>query len=139
MGQDARKNLAQPYVLVGLGPTAISGYYTLSCTGIPTADLPDEIRKRIPYDLAPAILLGRFAIAEDAQGQNLGKLLLIDALKRSLEVSRSAAATGVVVDAKDENAASFYEHMGFIRFKENQLRLYLPMKTIERLFNEQEP
>ena len=86
--------------------------------------------------MAPALLLGRFAVAGEAQGQELGKLTLIDALRRSLEISKSAAATGVVVDAKDERAAGFYEHMGFIRFPENPLRLHLPMKTIERLFGE---
>ena len=133
-GQDARRNLARPYVLVVEGSTAVSGYYTLCCTGIPTADLPEDIRRRVPYDVAPAILLGRLAIAKDAQGQKLGKYMVIDALKRSLEVSRSVAATGVVVDAKDEIAAQFYEHLGFIRFTRNRLRLYLPMKTIERLF-----
>jgi GNAT superfamily N-acetyltransferase len=136
MGQDARRNLAIAYVLLAERSTEVSGFYTLSCTGIPTGDLPEDIRKRIPYELAPAILLGRFALAHEAQGQKLGKLTLLDALKRSWELSKSIAATGVVVDAKDEDTAGFYEHMGFIRFPENPRRLYLPMKTIEQLFSE---
>jgi predicted GNAT family N-acyltransferase len=134
MGQDAAKDLARPYVLVSNGGTGVSGYYTLSCTNIPTEDLPEEIKKRIRYGSAPAILLGRLAVAEELQGQKLGRLMLMDALKRSLGVSRSAAATGVLVDAKDEQAARFYEHHGFIRFKDNPLRLYLPMKTVRELF-----
>ncbi|MBI2504327.1 MAG: GNAT family N-acetyltransferase, partial [Candidatus Latescibacteria bacterium] len=40
----------------------------------------------------------------------------------------------VVVDAKDEEAGSFYERYGFIKFPERPHRLFLPMKTIARLF-----
>jgi hypothetical protein len=36
----------------------------------------------------------------------------------------------VIVDAKDENAATFYEHYGFRRFDDPPLRLYIMMATI---------
>ena len=36
----------------------------------------------------------------------------------------------VLVEAKDDSAANFYEHFGFLRLQEQPRRLFLPMKTI---------
>ena len=35
----------------------------------------------------------------------------------------------LVVDAKDEQAAAFYEHLGFRRFVSRPMSLYLPIAT----------
>ena len=40
----------------------------------------------------------------------------------------------VVVDAKDDNAASFYRRYGFVGFPDQPRRLFLPMAVIETLF-----
>jgi hypothetical protein len=39
----------------------------------------------------------------------------------------------VIVDAKDEQARSFYERYGFARFEDESLRLFLPMANADRL------
>ena len=44
------------------------------------------------------------------------------------------ASSAVVVDAKDDRARSFYERYGFRAFPDYPRRLFLPMKTIRRLF-----
>ena len=54
VGQDVRKNLAAPLVLV-LPDRAIGGYYTLSATAVPAPELPADIIRRLPrYPLIPA-------------------------------------------------------------------------------------
>ena len=63
----------------------------------------------------------------------VGKFLLLDALKRAYEHSRSVAAAMVVVDAKNELARRFYLRYGFRELPALQNRLFLPMKTIETL------
>jgi hypothetical protein len=40
----------------------------------------------------------------------------------------------VVVDAKDDEARSFYESFLFIRFQDEPYRLYIPMNEIARLY-----
>ncbi len=60
-------------------------------------------------------------------------MLLIDALRRVLETSREVAALAVVVEAENDNARAFYEHYGFLRFVDDEYRLYLPMKTIDQI------
>ena len=66
------------------------------------------------------------------QGQGLGKLLLVDALKRALAASHSIAIHAMVVDAKDAQAKSFYEKIGFIAFPDLPLRLFLPLKSVQQ-------
>jgi hypothetical protein len=40
-----------------------------------------------------------------------------------------------VVDAKDEAAAAFYLHYGFMPVDDSANRLFLPMATIAKLFS----
>ena len=76
------------------------------------------------------------AISERFREQGLGEFLLLDALYRCLQQSKLVASAAVVVDAKDEAAKRFYEHFGFLSLPETPNRLFLPIKTIERLFPE---
>ncbi|MGA8025965.1 MAG: GNAT family N-acetyltransferase [Bryobacteraceae bacterium] len=137
--QDARKRVAAPYVLVS-EDNRIAGYYTLSSDHIRTDDLPPELVQHLKLPRYPPIgatLIGRLARDLSFRGQGLGELLLTDALKRALDVSRRVASAAVVVDAKDDNAHRFYSEFGFIAFPETVKRLFLPMQTIEKLFTEQ--
>lgn len=127
-----------PYVLVS-SDDCIAGYYTLSSDSIRTDDLPPEIVKQLKlprYPLMGATLIGRLARDLSLRGQRVGEILLIDALKVALTMSRQIASVAVVVDAKDNNAHHFYEEFGFIAFPESVKRLFLPMQTIEKLFSE---
>jgi hypothetical protein len=58
--------------------------------------------------------------------------LLIDALIRAVKTSEEIAAMAVVVDAKDDQARSFYEHHGYRRFETHPYRLFIPMHDAER-------
>ncbi|MGC1279105.1 MAG: GNAT family N-acetyltransferase, partial [Xanthobacteraceae bacterium] len=79
-GQDARKNMAAPFVLV-LPDSAIGGYYTLSATGVKLAEFPADVTRKLPrYPLVPATLLGRLAVDRNYQGRGYGRFLLADAL-----------------------------------------------------------
>ena len=78
----------------------------------------------------PAALIGRLAISKAAQGQGIGKLLLADAIKRTLAVSDQIAIYTMVVDAINDNAIGFYEQFGFTRLSNDSPRLFLPLKSI---------
>ena len=86
------------------------------------------------YDRIGATLLGRLARDLTYKGQGVGELLLVDALRRALEMSRQIASAAVIVDAKDDKAHKFYLVFGFIPFPDSKKRLFLPMVTIEELF-----
>ena len=130
--QDARKNMAAPFVLV-LPDGTIAGYYTLSSTSLQLSELPEQTVRKLPrYPLVPATLLGRLTIGRRQQGKGYGRFLLADALHR---VARSEIASfAVIVDAKDENARRFYERESFLPFPDQPMRLFRPMADIRRLF-----
>jgi predicted GNAT family N-acyltransferase len=133
-GQDTRKYAAVTFIATPDG-TTIAGYYTLSQYAVHLDVVPPFLAKGLPrYPMVPATLLGRLAVSSSFRGQRVGSALLVNALKRSLELSRQIASAGVVVDAKDESAASFYKKYGFIELPTVQRRLFLPMKTIEMFF-----
>ena len=133
--QDVEKHVAVCFVLTPDGK-AVAGFYTLSQYSADLVKLPGEIAKKLPkYPEVPATLLGRLAISETFRGQKLGEFLLLDALHRCLRNSREVASVAVVVDAKNEAAHRFYEHFEFISLPDIPGRLFLPMRTIEKLFS----
>jgi GNAT superfamily N-acetyltransferase len=131
-GQDARKNMAAPFVLV-LPDRTIAGYYTLSATSVQLGELPEQTVRKLPkYPLVPATLLGRLAVDRRRRGRGYGRFLLADALYRS---SRSEIASfAVIVDAKGDDARRFYERESFLPFPDQPMKLFLPMTDIRQLF-----
>jgi len=77
--------------------------------------------------------LGRLARSREFRGAGLGEILLMGALKKSLEHSRKIASLAVVVDAKDEKAAEFYRSYGFLDLPDHPQRLFIAMQTVEEL------
>lgn len=133
--QDARRNIAAPFVICEPGSSKVIGYYTLSATSAALGELPPETAHKLPHHPdVPAFLLGRLAVHNAHRGEGLGKRLLLDALRRCWEQNAQVAAALVIVDARDEAAARFYEHFGFQRFPDHPRRLFIPMRTVAALF-----
>ena len=133
-GQDVKRRVAAAFVLSPDGRTT-AGYYTLSQFSVELGSIPKHIAQRLPrYPLVPATLIGRLAVSTAFRGQRLGEMLLMDALHRSLMLSGQIASAAVIVDAKDDQAKRFYLKYGFLALPGISGRLFLPMKTIEQLF-----
>lgn len=135
--QDMKRKLAVCFVSLD-EENVIKGYYTLSNDTISLDGLPPELKSKLPksYYQVPVTLLGRFAVDRKSQGTGLGKRLLIDALKRSYEVSlKSIGSMAVVIFPLDKDAQFFYQRLGFIRMPDSG-KMLLPMKTIGLLFQD---
>ena len=133
--QDVKRKLSACFVVCETGTNLIKGYYTLSNSSIPSELVPSDIRKKLPksYELISTTLLGRLAIDDKFQGQGIGKLILIDALKRSYEISKTLGSFAVIVDPIDQGAEKFYSKYGFIKLPDSG-KMFLSMKTIGQLF-----
>ena len=131
-GQDARRHVAAPFVLV-VPAGEIGGYDTLSSTAVKLGELPSNITRRLPrYPLVPATLLGPLAVDLRYRGKGYGRFLLADALFRA--VRSEIASFAVIVDAKDEAARRFHERESFLPFPDLPMRLFRPMADIAVLF-----
>jgi ribosomal protein S18 acetylase RimI-like enzyme len=111
--QDVRRRVTACFVATEVSQARIAGYYTLAAAGIPLAEMPAELVKRLPRDASvPVARLGRLAVDLAFRDRKLGSALLWDAVKRSL--ASEVAVFAMLVDAKDDQAAAFYLHHGFV-------------------------
>ncbi|MDQ2916635.1 MAG: GNAT family N-acetyltransferase [Pseudomonadota bacterium] len=128
--QDIRRRVTSCYVALDEQNRA-RGFYTLASTSVLLGDLPQAVAKRLPrYPSVPAIRMGRLAVDQVVRGQGLGAALLADALARS--ANAEIAAYALVVDAKDDQAAAFYKHHGFLPIINLERTLFLPLATAKR-------
>lgn len=113
-------------------PDCIVGFYTLSAASIVLHSLPENVARKMPrYPTVPAVRLGRLAVHEDFQGQHIGSLLLLDALRRSCQNELAWAV--FLVDAKNDQVANFYKKMLFQPFLDNTRSLWIHRKQAERI------
>lgn len=132
--QDIRRYAAAVFVAISSNSPQVLGYYTLSALSIALEAIPTEQAKMFArYPAVPVTLLGRLARDIRQKGTGLGEFLLMDALHRACHQSKSIASSAVIVDAKSDHAARFYQDYGFLRLPDSPNRLFLPMKTIEGL------
>jgi ribosomal protein S18 acetylase RimI-like enzyme len=110
-------------------PRRIAGYYTLSQAAVGVQQLPEALAKKLPlYPQLGATLIGRLARDIAWKGQQVGRLLLMDALRRCVRHSAEVGAVVVVTDPKDEKARKFYRDHGFLVLDER--RMFLPMSEL---------
>jgi GNAT superfamily N-acetyltransferase len=130
--QDVNRDLSACYVLNDVNEKKVLGYYTLSGNSINRNEFPIELMQKMPpsYVNLPTILLGRLAIDKHEKGKGFGSILLMDALKKCVEISESLGILAVIVDPYDENAIDFYKKFGFILIPSNN-KMFIPIKTIE--------
>jgi GNAT superfamily N-acetyltransferase len=134
--QYERRHLGRTFVaLRETVPHLVSGYYTLAASAIALPDLPSEISAKLPRHPVPVILLARLAVDRGAQGKGLGRVLLVDALRRATELSASLGVFAVEVLAIDEEANGFYKRFGFESLLDRSLHLYMPMRAILEAFS----
>ena len=125
--QDVRRNVARIFVATPQDdPRRVAGYFSLSAGSVHCADLPPALAKKLLLYPVPVALVGRLAVDGAFQGKGLGSILLSDACQKVARASAALAVVGMVVDAKDDAAAAFYRHFGFLNLPGRPGRLLLP-------------
>lgn len=128
--QHNEKGISKTFVYVDTdSPETILGFFTLSICEIVTEGLPRKYSKRLPKKV-PAAKLGRLAVSRACQGQQIGGILMVEAMKRTLAVADNFGIVGFFVDAKNDRAQKFYEGFGFVELQVNPRVLFLPLKTL---------
>lgn len=129
--QDMKRRISRVFIATKPdNPKVVIGYYTLSTLSIELKQLPAALARKLPKHPVPAALIGRLAVSNAAQGKGIGKMLLADAIKRTLGVSDQIAIYAMIVDAINDRAEGFYIQFGFTRLSDDSPRLFLPLKSI---------
>ena len=123
---------AKTFVAVSVEtPTRVLGYYSISPGAIVFSQGPAAVTRRLGRYEVPVFRLGRLAVAVAAQGHGLGADLLLAAGERALAVAQEVGGVALAIDAKDERAATWYEHVGALRLMDDPLKLVLALETIK--------
>ncbi len=130
--QDQERDLSRTMVLVNPkeSENTIIGYHTLVMMQVRQEEIPDD-RPRITRGI-PVILLGQIGIDVKFQMQGFGDLLLTDVQARVDEISQKVGIRALMLDARNERLAIWYEKHDFIRFP-NNLRMFKSIQAIRRL------
>ncbi len=132
--QNDKKSISRTFVAIDDDEKIIQGYYSICSASINFEELPENISKQLPRYPVPAARLSRLAVDLKMQGTGLGERLLFNALKRIYLTSNEMGIKCIIVDSINEKAKSFYESYGFINLPNQDLKLFLLISTIEKLF-----
>lgn len=126
--QQSKKGVAAVRVLVeSQSPRTIVGFYTLSAAQVELAQFDEKTQKKLPRYPVPCFRMGRFAVASTHHARGIGKVLMGCAVARCLEAKKQVAAYALLVDAKNEQAKTFYLHYGFTVCNDDPMVLYLAL------------
>lgn len=133
--QHIQKGLSRTFVLVDREqPSVIIGFFTLILCEVQVDCLPPRWAKKYPA-IVPGVKLARLGVSKDCQGQGIGSILLVEAMKRALVIAENAGVIGLFVDGKSEGVKGFYQRFGFEGTKEHPLLLFLPLSTVKGLID----
>lgn len=134
-------DVGRAYVLHKVADTpanhpAVLGFYTLNMAAVESAPVAAILQRKLPKYSMPVALIGRLAVARQAQGQRIGEKLLMDALRRVVDAANIVACLGVIVDAKDSDALAFYGKYDFVEVTHEEWprRMFLPIDTARAAF-----
>jgi GNAT superfamily N-acetyltransferase len=132
--QNADRNVGVTHVVVAeAGSTLILGYYTLVTRTIESSLVSDN--RKLPRGPLGVVLLGRLAVDKRAQGQGLGKRMLLRAIRRTEQAAREMGIYALVLDALDAEVRAWYQSLnfGFETLLDDPNHLFLPVSTIRQL------
>ncbi len=131
--QHGERGISRTFVLVdedASDPKPVVGFFSLNLCQIKSESLTAAEARKLPREIA-GIKVGRLARAREYQGQGIGEILLVAAMRKFIEIFNAAGGIGLFVDAKDQKAKEFYERYGFVSLPANEFELFLPVRTIQ--------
>jgi GNAT superfamily N-acetyltransferase len=88
-----------------------------------------------PFRLTRSMLLARLAADRRSHGQGIGKALLRDAMRRTLQAADIAGIRAFAVHAKNERARNFYQTFDFIPSPIDPMHLFVLLKDVRRVIS----
>lgn len=125
--QQSARDFSKTYVACEPEASKILGFYAISLGSIDFAHWPPGLR--LPRYPVPVARLARLAVDKRARGQGAGAALLSHALRLAVMLAERIGLYALVVDAKDEAAAAFYQRHGFEPFPDRPLTLNVALNV----------
>ncbi|MFT3882845.1 MAG: GNAT family N-acetyltransferase [Gemmatales bacterium] len=122
-------NASRTYVT--LDNNSVIGYYALATGSVLHPVVSRQLKRNMP-DPLPLVVLARLAVDQRFQGFGLGKALLKDAIRRTIQVSDITGVCSLLVHAISEEAVAFYQRYGFVLSPFEPRTLFLRTKDARK-------
>jgi GNAT superfamily N-acetyltransferase len=90
----------------------VVAYYALASSAVSVGVAVGRFRRNMP-DPIPVAVLARLAVAKSHQHRGIGRALVQDAATRVINAADAIGIRGLIVHALSDNAAAFYQRLGF--------------------------
>lgn len=112
------------------------GFYSLSFKLEDDRKLPKQHHDIYSGNGAPILYIDALAVRRGYQNQGLGKVMLLDALRRAHHVSKHVAFYGVGLRSLNDKTTKFYEKHGFGAIDDDaNPTMVVPIWTLDDLFD----
>jgi len=121
---------AKTYVWTLAGSDQVIAYYAIAPHLVSRNEVSGGLAGGV--SAIPSYLLARLALDGSMQGQGLGGQRLSEKNERIMEAAAIGSGRLIIVDAVDDQAASFYRKFGFRPVKDNPRRLVHKIATVRK-------
>jgi GNAT superfamily N-acetyltransferase len=125
---------ARVYVAIDPSRDLIAAYFCLSAAQAEHAVVPPRVSKGMGQSPIPVVLIGRFGVDARFHRSGLGTFMVRQAFEETLKTAQWIGIRAVMVDAKDQDAANFYDGLGFTASINHPLRLFIMIKDLKKSF-----
>ncbi len=108
----------------------ILGFYSVAPASVAYDRTPLLIQRGLARHEVPVFRLARLAVDRSVQGRGFGGQLLLAAGCRCLLVAAEVGGVALLIDAKNERIAQWYEEYGALQLLDRPLSLLLSFKSI---------
>lgn len=115
------------------GDQRVAGYYSLSVGQVDTWTVPERERKGMGQYPIPVVILARLAVDADCQKCGIGRGLLQDAVRRTLNIAEQVGIRALLAHPIDESADRFFRRFGFVASPLREQQLLLLLKDARRM------
>lgn len=128
--QSHEQNAAKTFCAIeNASPDRILGFYSIAPSAVAHDDVPARMTRGLARHEVSGFKLARLATDLSVAGQGLGGQLLAAAALRCLRLAGEGGGILLIIDAKNERAARWYENYGAESLADRPLTLVMPLAT----------
>lgn len=133
--QSHRAGLSRVYVVCDADQAdrRVVGYYALAAGSVAPADASPRLRQGAGRYHQPVVILTRLGVDRTAQGEGLGRALVVDALRRIAVAAEVIGVRALLIHCETEAARDFYLRLAkFEPSPTDPMHLLLLIKDLRR-------
>lgn len=136
--QHHARDIAKTHVLTHKeGDGSIIAFATLNVAQIATQGNESHPGFKGQPRSIPALRLCKLAVHHEHQGKGASLYMMGFTFAKANEIARDIGCTGILVDAKDQQAKQYYERYGFVALTTEPMTLFMAMSTVRQLVSEE--